>query len=94
VERVLLSQGEPTRRQGKHGSAGEQFAERERKLLRLVARGLTNREIGREMNLTAGTVKNYVASLIARLNAADRTNAVVRAIQLGLLSVDEDAGAP
>jgi PAS domain S-box-containing protein len=93
VERLLLSQGEPTKRRGKHISAGEQFAEREQKLLRLVARGLTNREIGREMNLTAGTVKNYVASLIARLNAADRTNAVVRAIQLGLLSVDEDAGA-
>jgi DNA-binding NarL/FixJ family response regulator len=66
----------------------EQFSKRDREILRLLARGLTNRQIGQQLNLSAGTIKNHVASLLPRLNAVDRTQAAVRATELGLLGAE------
>jgi PAS domain S-box-containing protein len=85
VERVLLNQrGRPEQRPQSSATV-EQFNARERRLLRLLARGMTNRQIGLELDLRPGTVKNYVANLLPRLNANDRTHAAVVAAQLGLL---------
>ncbi len=58
---------------------------REREILQLLAAGMTNREIGRELHLATGTVKNRVASILAKLRVSDRTQAAVRALELGLL---------
>jgi len=58
---------------------------REREILPLLAGGRTNREIGRQLGLSTGTVRNLVARLLMKLGAKDRTNAVVLAIDLGLL---------
>ena len=62
-----------------------QFTERERQILRLLAAGRTNREIGAQVGLTAGTVKNQVARILSKLNVTDRTQAAVRAVELGLV---------
>ena len=61
------------------------LTERERSLLRLVAGGYSNREIGRSLHLSEGTVKNSVSGLLVKLGARDRTHAVLTAITRRLL---------
>lgn len=61
------------------------LTERERSILRLVAGGYSNREIGRSLHLSEGTVKNYVSGLLVKLGARDRTHAVLTAITRRLL---------
>ncbi len=63
----------------------EPLSERERDVLRGVAAGLSNREIGQKLFLTEGTVKNYVTSVLQKIGARDRTQAALRANELGLL---------
>lgn len=61
------------------------LTDREREVLTLVARGMSNREIGRELHLSAGTVKNHVSAILRTLGISDRTQAAVIASQHGLL---------
>lgn len=58
---------------------------RELEVLRLTAQGKTNRAIGEQLCITAGTVKLHVERIIEKLEVSDRTQAAVRAVQLGLL---------
>lgn len=58
---------------------------REREVLMLVAKGQSNKEIAAQLGITEATVKCHVSVILARLNAADRTQAVVNAIRRGLL---------
>jgi DNA-binding NarL/FixJ family response regulator len=66
----------------------EPLTPREEEVLNLLAEGLSNREIGARLHLTEGTVKNYVSTILAKLQANDRTHAVVTAIRRGLVDVD------
>jgi DNA-binding NarL/FixJ family response regulator len=63
-----------------------QLTRRERDVLRLIALGQTNREIANTLKLTVSTVKTHVEHLIGKLAVSDRTQAAVRAIELGLVS--------
>jgi len=63
----------------------EPFSEREREIIRLLAAGLSNREIGDRLCLAEGTVKNYVTSILGKLGARDRTQAALRAREMGLI---------
>ena len=63
----------------------EPLSEREIDVLRLLANGLTNREIAGQLFLAEGTVKNYVSSAMQKLSVRDRTQAALRAKELGLL---------
>jgi DNA-binding NarL/FixJ family response regulator len=58
----------------------EPLSERERDVLRLMAGGFSNREIGEMLVLSTGTVKNHVSRLLLKLDARDRTSAVLKAI--------------
>ncbi|MEU6799480.1 response regulator transcription factor [Streptomyces neyagawaensis] len=58
---------------------------REVDILRLVARGRTNREIATQLYLSEGTVKNHISRILSRLALRDRTQAALRARDLGLL---------
>lgn len=58
--------------------------ERERSILRLLTRGLTNAEIGAQLYLSEGTVRNYITSLFSKLSVTDRTQAAVLALRYGL----------
>jgi len=60
----------------------ESLTQQERKILVLVAEGLTNREIAGRMFLAEKTVKNYVSSLLAKLGLERRTQAAVLAAKL------------
>jgi DNA-binding NarL/FixJ family response regulator len=61
----------------------ESLSPQERRILHLIADGLTNRQIGAEMFLAEKTVKNYVSSLLHKLGFARRTEAAVYATELG-----------
>src|SRR4029079_9495060 len=63
----------------------ESMTPRERDVLRLMVRGLTNPEIARTLSLQVSTVKTHVEHIIAKLSASDRTQAAVRAMEMGLL---------
>lgn len=63
----------------------ESFSERELEILRLIAGGYSNREIARVVHLAEGTVKNYVSEILDKLNARDRTRAVLKAITLQII---------
>jgi DNA-binding NarL/FixJ family response regulator len=63
----------------------EPLTEREKEVLRCIADGLSNREIAERLVITEGTVKNHVSNLIAKLNVRDRTQALLKAQDLGLI---------
>jgi len=63
----------------------EPLTERELEVLRLLADGLSNREIAQRLYLAEGTVKNYVSNILGKLDARDRTQAALRARELGLI---------
>jgi len=65
----------------------EELTPREETILRLLAEGLTNAGIAEQLHLSEGTVKNYVSEILGKLQANDRTHAVVLAIRRGLLDV-------
>ncbi|AZD86246.1 response regulator transcription factor [Pseudomonas chlororaphis] len=71
------------------GNGGAQvvaLTARERQVLGLVAGGFSNREIGEKLGITTGTAKAHVERVIGKLGAADRTQAAVRGIALGLVA--------
>lgn len=63
----------------------EPLSDRELEVLRLLATGASNREIARDLFIAEGTVKNHLTSILAKLHARDRTQAALRARELGLL---------
>ena len=65
----------------------EPLTPREEEVLELLVEGLSNREIGARLHLTEGTIKNYVSAIIAKLQANDRTHAVVTALRRGLVEL-------
>jgi DNA-binding NarL/FixJ family response regulator len=71
----------------KNQSLAESLTPREEEVLSLLAEGLSNKEIGARLHLTEGTVKNYVSTVIAKLQANDRTHAVVTAFRQGLVDL-------
>jgi DNA-binding NarL/FixJ family response regulator len=74
IERTFDSHTEP-----------EALSEKEVELLRLMAGGYSNREIAHAVHKSEGTVKNQISSILNKLGVRDRTRAVLRAVDLGLL---------
>ena len=62
------------------------LTERELEVLQALAHGLSNREIAAQLVITEGTVKNHVSNLIDKLEVRDRTQAVLKGQELGLIS--------
>jgi DNA-binding NarL/FixJ family response regulator len=67
------------------GSLLEPLSPREREVLRCLADGMSNKEIGRKLTISEGTVKNHMSQVLGKLQVLDRTQAALRARELGLL---------
>ncbi len=65
----------------------EQLTDRELEVLGYVASGYRNREIAERLNVTVKTVEYHLSNILGRLGARSRTEAVVRAWQVGMLGV-------
>ncbi|NTX40109.1 response regulator transcription factor [Myxococcus sp. CA033] len=68
-----------------HAELPEGLTRREVEVLRLIARGLSNREIAQALGTAEGTVKNQTSSILSKLGVRDRTRAVLRGMELGCL---------
>lgn len=64
-----------------------QLTGREREVLTLIARGLSNAEIAEHLHLSPGTVKTHIGRLLSKLSARDRAQLVIAAYEAGLVSV-------
>jgi DNA-binding NarL/FixJ family response regulator len=60
------------------------LSEREKEILRLIAQGASNREIAAQLVIAEGTVKNHVTSILNKLGVSDRTQAALKAREMGL----------
>ena len=63
----------------------EPLSERELDILRLLSQGASNKEIADDLVITVGTVKNHVTSILAKLGVRDRTQAALKAKELGIM---------
>lgn len=70
---------------GRQAPSSEGLTPRELEVLQLMARGQTNAQIAAELVVSTGTSKTHVQHIISKLGVSDRTQAVVRAIELGLV---------
>ena len=76
---VTQSTGQPAT------SIADALTDRELDVLRLLAHGLTNADIAQQLFLSEGTVRNYVSSILAKLDVPDRTQAAILALRHGLV---------
>lgn len=65
----------------------EPLTPREREVLQLLARGMTNKEIATELVITERTVKFHVSSILRKMNIGNRTEAVRTAVELGIVEI-------
>jgi len=63
----------------------EPLTEKEVEILRLIAAGYSNKEIADAMFKSTGTIKNQVSSVMAKLGVRDRTRAVLKALEQGVI---------
>ena len=81
-EPPLLAPGSPA---FVRGNGATQLTEREREILALLARGASKREISETLYIAGGTVKNHLSNILGKFGVRDRTQAVLKARELGLL---------
>jgi DNA-binding NarL/FixJ family response regulator len=63
------------------------LSDRENEVMQLLATGMSNAEIAKQLFLSEGTVRNYTSAIFSKLGVSDRTSAVVNAIKLGLVAI-------
>jgi len=65
----------------------ERLTDREEEVIKLLAAGLSNKEIASKLSLSEGTVKNHISAILGKLHANDRTQAVLTALKRGLVDL-------
>jgi DNA-binding NarL/FixJ family response regulator len=73
---------------GKH-TGPEELSEREKEVIKLIARGLSNKQLADRLYISTKTVKTHVAHILEKLDVSNRTEAVVASIRKGLIDIDE-----
>jgi two-component system, NarL family, response regulator LiaR len=84
VEAIAQPAGQPPR---------ERLTPREREVLALIARGMSNKLIARELGIAEKTVKTHVGHLLAKLGVTDRTQAALYAVRAGLAEPEHGPGS-
>ena len=87
----MLHRFERTGEPRQAGILYEELTPRELEVLRLVAEGLSNKEIAAKLTLSEKTVKNRVSNIFAKLRVNDRTQAVLQALRTGLVHLPDES---
>ncbi|MFC2008267.1 response regulator [Chloroflexota bacterium] len=69
--------------------AGEKLSTRELQIIKLAARGMSNKSIAADLGLSLRTVKGHLANIFSKLNVGSRTEAVITGLREGFLSIDD-----
>ena len=85
----LLSQAARFPTRPVHLEAGEKLSARELEVLKLTARGLSNKDVASALGIKQRTVKGHLGDIFAKLRVASRTEAVIVGMQAGFLSMDD-----
>jgi DNA-binding NarL/FixJ family response regulator len=85
VTERLLRAGERLRTSFDSLAAPDRLTEREVEVVRLMAGGYSNREIAHALSTAEGTIKNHVSNILSKFGVRDRTRAVLKALEGGLL---------
>jgi len=83
----MLSEVKKESRRGPTGE-GPAISAREEEVLQLIADGLSLPEVAAQLFISVKTVKNHLASIYAKLDARDRTQAVLRAVRMGIIRLN------
>jgi DNA-binding NarL/FixJ family response regulator len=84
LSRIAMTSGKPS-----NAIMSGELTEREIGLLRLMTRGLTNKEIAGELGLSIRTVQGHVAQIFNKIGVSSRTEAVVRGLQKGYITLED-----
>lgn len=68
---------------------GEKLSARELEIVKLAARGMTNKDIAAQLGLSLRTVKGYLTNIFSKLRVGSRTEAVIAGLRTGFLSIDD-----
>jgi DNA-binding NarL/FixJ family response regulator len=85
VTQRLLRAADRLRTQFESLPTPDRLTEREIEVVRLMAGGFSNREIAHALNTAEGTIKNHVSSILSKFGVRDRTRAVLKALENGML---------
>ncbi len=85
--RIITRLQELSQPSASSAQASNRLSEREIEVLRLVARGFSNRRIGAELLISESTVKTHVSNIFDKMNVRHRTEAVTEALQRGIISL-------
>lgn len=69
-------------------STHDSLTEREKEILKLLVQGLSNRDVAEKLFISEKTVKNHISNIFRKLEVTDRTQAVVKALKLGMVKLD------
>jgi len=85
----IISEFAQQAHEGPKVSVEERLGAREREVLQLLSQGLTNKEIGNELNIAENTVKNHIRSILEKLHLANRVQAATYALEKGIVPGDK-----
>ena len=85
---IRYAHSRPSHKPWKSHERDGRLTAREMEVLQLVARGATNKEIAQKLGLSVQTIKGHLLTILAKLNARSRTEAIVIGLQLGILTMD------
>jgi NarL family two-component system response regulator LiaR len=86
LERLRSGEGRP----GEKGGSGDILSEREMEVLRLASKGISNKDIARELVVSVRTVQAHLGNIFNKLGVGSRTEAVLYALRRGWFSLDEE----
>jgi len=84
IDRFARPSSEPTEERGL-----DQLTERELEVLKLAAKGMSNRDIARHLNLSIRTIQAHLSAVFSKMQVGSRTEAVVQALQKGWLTLED-----
>jgi DNA-binding NarL/FixJ family response regulator len=89
ITRKVINRFAHTESRQNGGDALDQLTDRELEVLRMAARGLSNRDIARELGISIRTVQTHLSNVFNKMGVGSRTEAVMHGLKIGLITLDD-----